>query len=60
MVKQKVILEVFRHAESKSDLYFVLTLILHRFLAIFLPIFRNTTTFWVKLGGYTPLLPHIG
>ena len=36
MVKQKVVIGVFRHAESKSGLYFVLTLLLHRFLATFL------------------------
>ena len=58
MVKQKVVIGVFRHAESKSGLYFVLTLFLHRFLATFwskhmtvLPVFRKTTTFWVKLGS---------
>ena len=33
MVKQKVVIWVFKHAESKSGLYFVLTLLLHRFLA---------------------------
>ena len=35
MVKQKVAIVVFRHAESKSGLNFVLTLLLHRFLATF-------------------------
>ena len=35
MVKQKVVIGVFKHAESKSGLYFVLTLLLHRFLATF-------------------------
>ena len=35
MVKQKVVIGVFRHAESKSGLYFVLTLILHMILATF-------------------------
>ena len=35
MVKQEVVIGVFRHAESKSGLYFVLTLLLHRFLATF-------------------------
>ena len=35
MVKQKVVIGGFRHAESKSGLYFVLTLLLHRFLATF-------------------------
>ena len=51
MVNQKV-------AESKSGLYFVLTLLLHRFLATFwskqltvLPVFCKTTSFWVKLGS---------
>ena len=33
MVKQKVVIGVFRHAEFKFGLYFVLTLLLHRFLA---------------------------
>ena len=35
MVKQKVVIGVFQHAESKSGLNFVLTLLLHRFLATF-------------------------
>ena len=35
MVKQKVVIVVFKHAESKSGLYFVLTLLPHRFLATF-------------------------
>ena len=35
MVKQKVVIGVFKHAESKSGIYFVLTLLLHRFLATF-------------------------
>ena len=35
MVEQKVAVGVFRHAESISGLYFVLTLHFHRFLAIF-------------------------
>ena len=35
MVKQKVILGVFEHAESESGLHFVLTLLLHRFSATF-------------------------
>ena len=39
MVKQKIVIGVFKHAESKFGLYFVLTLLLHRFLA----------TFWSKL-----------
>ena len=30
MVKQKVVIGVFRHTESKSGLYFVLTLLLHK------------------------------
>ena len=34
-VKQKVVVGVFKHAESKSGLYFVLNLLLHRFLATF-------------------------
>ena len=35
MVKKKVVIGVFKHAESKSGLYFVLTLLLHKFLATF-------------------------
>ena len=35
MVKQKVVIGVFKHAESKSGLYFVLTLLFHRYLATF-------------------------
>ena len=35
MVKQKVVIGVFRHAESKSGLSFVLTLLLNKFLATF-------------------------
>ena len=35
MVKQKVVTGVFKHAESKYGLYFVLNLLLHRFLATF-------------------------
>ena len=35
MVKQKVVIGVFRHAESKSGLCFVLTVLLHRFLTTF-------------------------
>ena len=35
MVKQKVVMGVFRHAESKSGLYFVLNLLPYRFLAAF-------------------------
>ena len=55
MVKQKVVIGVFKHAESKSGLYFVLALLLHRFLATFqskhMPVFRKMTRFWVKLGS---------
>ena len=36
MAKQKVIIGVFRHAECKSGLYFVLALLLYRILVIFL------------------------
>ena len=32
MVKPKVVIEVSSHAESKSGLHFVLTLLLHRLL----------------------------
>mgnify|MGYP001799594386 CR=1 FL=1 len=35
MVKQKVVIGVFKHAESKSGLYFVLTILLYRFLNTF-------------------------
>ena len=35
MVKQKVVIWVLRHAESKSGLYFLLTLLLHMILATF-------------------------
>ena len=35
MVKQKVVIGVCRHAESKSGLYFVLILLLHMILATF-------------------------
>ena len=35
MVKRKVVIGVFRHAESKSSLSFVLPLLLHRVLATF-------------------------
>ena len=35
MVKQKVVIGVFRHAESKSGLYFGLTLLLHKVLATY-------------------------
>ena len=35
MVKQKVVIGVFMHAESKTDICFVLTLLIHRFLATF-------------------------
>ena len=38
MVKQKVVIGVFKHAEFKFGLYFVLTL-------LFLPVFRRTTRF---------------
>ena len=36
MVKQKVVIGVFGHAESKSALSFLLILLLHSFLANFL------------------------
>ena len=36
MVKQKVVIGVFRHGESKFGLYYVPTLLLYRFLANFL------------------------
>ena len=52
MVKQKVVIGVLKHAESKSGLCFVLTLLLHRFLATFqFSVFRKKTRFWVKLGS---------
>ena len=58
MVKQKVVIGVFEHAESKSGLCFVLTLLLYRVLATFrskrmtfLPFFRKTTRSLVKLGS---------
>ena len=35
MVKPKVVIEVFRHAESKSGLHFVLILLIHMILATF-------------------------
>ena len=35
MAKQKVAIGVFRHAESKSGLYFELALLLHKVLATF-------------------------
>ena len=35
MVKQKAVIGVFKHDEPKSGLYFVLTLLLHRFLGTF-------------------------
>ena len=35
MVKQKVVIRVFKNAESRSGVYFVLTLLLCRFLATF-------------------------
>ena len=35
ILRSKVVIGVFKHAESKSGLYFVLTLLLHRFLATF-------------------------
>ena len=35
MVKQNVVIGVFRHAESKSGLCFVLTPLLHRFFDYF-------------------------
>ena len=35
MVKQKVVIGVIRHAESKSDLYFGLALLLHKVSATF-------------------------
>ena len=35
MVKPKVVIEVFRHAESKSSLHFVLILLIHMILATF-------------------------
>ena len=35
MVKQKVVIGVFRHAESKSGLSFVLSLLIHSVLATF-------------------------
>ena len=35
MVKKKVVIGVFRYVESKSGLSFVLTPLLHRFLATF-------------------------
>ena len=43
MVKQKVVIGVFRHAESKFGLCFVLTLLLHRFFATFQS--KNMTVF---------------
>ena len=35
MVKEKVVLEVLRHAESETGLYVGLTLFLHAFLTVF-------------------------
>mgnify|MGYP001796184277 CR=1 FL=1 len=35
MVKQKVVIGVFRHGESKSGLYFGLALLLYKVLATF-------------------------
>ena len=59
MVKQKVVIGVFRHTKSKYGLSFELALRLHGlFLPIFLqnynsflPVFRKTSSFWVKLGS---------
>ena len=57
MVKQKVIIGLFRHAESKFGVFLVLILLLQEFLATFvhkrrfLPVFRKTTCFLVKLGS---------
>ena len=35
VVKQNIVIGVFRHAESKSGIYFVLSLLFHKFLANF-------------------------
>ena len=58
MVNKKVVIGVYIHAESKSGLYFVLTLFIHRFWPLFspntlqfLPVFRKLTRFLVKLGS---------
>ena len=58
MVKQKVVLEIFRHAESKSGLCVGLILLLHRTLPIFSPntwqlsmVFRWMLDFRLKLGS---------
>ena len=52
MVKQKVVMEVFRHAESK---YSAITLLIWPLFSLntwqFLPVFRKTTSFCVKLGN---------
>ena len=54
MVKEKVVLEVLRHAESKTGLYFGLTLFLHAFLTVF--------TFISKLSfvGFRKILQVLG
>ena len=58
MAKQNVVIGVFRYAESKYGLYFVLALLLHRVLItfypkhmMFLPVFCKTPIFWGKLGS---------
>ena len=58
MVKQKVAIGVFRHAESKSSLDYELSLLLHKVLATFkskyrqlFPVLCKTPSFWVKLGS---------
>ena len=56
MVNQKVVIGVF---SFQIRPIFELTLLFHRFLAIFLfltndgflPVFRKTTSFWMKLGS---------
>ena len=54
MVKKKVVLEVLRHAESKTGLYFGLTLFLHAFLTVFTCISK------LSFGGYRKNLQALG
>ena len=57
LVKIRVVLGVFRHAESKSSLYFVLSLFLRRYWSFFVGTldsckgFWNTSNFRSKLGS---------
>ena len=58
MITHEVVVGVFTHAELKSSIYFGLALLLHRVLATFwskhvtfMPVFRKTPSFLVKLGS---------